>query len=254
MRSFLVVVLAALPLTAQGLVSGYVSVNPVAPGQATAFTVTNAGSVNITLGSGCAYATVRQGLPTGPITFMPLCTSISLNIPPCGTATTSFTPAAGLAPGLYWFEVRYATLLGANLNREYFPFHVLDPAQPVLFPVTQARVGQDLILGLTAPNQAGGVYVAAASYTSNLGFAAGPTQYVAIDYDWLFGLSFPSPDPFLFSNFQGAIDPFGSAPPIIVHIPALPALVCKPLHVQVAVLGGTGAFVLSNPLNFSIAP
>jgi hypothetical protein len=258
MRPIVLLALLANALPSQGLVSGQVSTNPVMPGQTVTFTVTNASSQSLNLGSGCAYAAVRQGLPSGPIVYNPICTTILVNLPPCGTVTTPYTPAAGLAPGLYWFQVRYLTgpssVAGANIMNEYFPFHVLDPTQPVLFEVAPARVGQDLILGLSAPAQPGGVYVAAASYTSNVGFAAGPTQYVGLDLDWLFALSFPAPDPFLFSNFQGGIDPFGNAPPIVVHVPNLPALVCKPLHVQVAVLGSTGPFVLSNPMNFAIAP
>ena len=100
MRLALVVALATVPLAAQGLVSGHVSVNPVASGATTSFTLTNASGASLILNAGCAYTTVRQGLPTGPIVFMQICNPAAVSLAPCATATTGFTPAPSLAPGL----------------------------------------------------------------------------------------------------------------------------------------------------------
>ena len=100
---------------------------------------------------------------------------------------------------------------------------------------------------------AGTPYVAAASFTTNQGLSLGPGKFLCLDIDFLFHLSFPNPLQGLFSNFSGVLDINGAATGLTVHLPNVPFLQCKPLHVQAAVLPSSG-LELTNVLNFTIAP
>jgi hypothetical protein len=111
----------------------------------------------------------------------------------------------------------------------------------------------DLLMSISAPSYGGAAYVTAASFTTNTGFPVTNNLYACLDPDFVFFLSFPVPDPSLFANFQGTLTSTGTITGQTVHIPNIPALQCKPLHVQAAVIGTLGQLpVLTNALNLSI--
>ena len=88
---------------------------------------------------------------------------------------------------------------------EWIPFNVDSGVDPFLFPQTQARVGQSFVMDLTYVFGAFRPYVVAASLTTNTGLNAGGGLFVSLDPDPVFALSFPVPNPFLFTGFQGTL-------------------------------------------------
>jgi hypothetical protein len=105
-------------------------------------------------------------------------------------------------------------------------------------------------MSLNAPANQGDVYVVAMSMSTNYGVDAAPGVHVGLDIDFLFNLTIPTPDPTLFSGFQGTIDQAGGATASI----AIPPLFigCLPLHAQAAVITQSSTILLSNDLPITI--
>lgn len=245
----------AAALTAQG-VSGVVTPNPAPIGQAVSLTITNATGATIQLPSSCAYQTVRAGTPTGPVIDAPICLTVLTPIAPCGTRTQGWSPPPNLLAGTYWFEVRYWDANFTQLSTEFFCFSYQGSGAPALGALTTARIGQDLVMDITAPGYGGAAYIVAASLTTNTGFTIPNLGFACLDLDAVFFLSFPSPNPVLFANFQGTLPNTGYLAGPTVHIPGILSLVCLPLHAQAVLLPNSPSVppALTNALNFSIAP
>lgn len=240
-------------------VSASVTPNPAPQGQPITIAITEANGTGATLPSSCAFQSIHSGSPTGPVVFAPICLLVLTPIAPWGTASQIWTQmnssGVQVPPGTYWFEVRTLDTGASNPVSDFFCVTIqgtqMDPSLTAGGP---AQRGQALPLSISAPNFSNGVYVAAASLTTNTGQTLGPLS-PCLDPDPLFALSFPVPDPVLFTGFQGPLDAQGSASGLAVNIPDVPALQCKGLHVQAAVLDPTTsppAAALTNALSFSI--
>ena len=89
------------------------------------------------------------------------------------------------------------------------------------------RLGTTRDLALCSPQDAGGIYLAAASFSSSSGIpTCGGT--VPLDLDFLLLLSLDPSNPF-FLNFTGNLDAFGRSTSPSVLIPNSPSLVGIPL-------------------------
>lgn len=243
-----VLLLLVSSLGAQG-VSVVLSPAVVPVGGTLSIAVTEANGVTLTFPSSCNFEGIVQGSPSGPIVDGPFCLLVLTNLGPCQTSTSSWGLAPNIGPGLYYVRVSYYDP-SSSFRSEYFPFHI-GLNEPRLTSTVPARIGQSLPLSLFSPSVPSAYYAAAASFTTNTGFQALPNLFVSLDPDFLFFLSFPTPDPLLFTNFQGFLDLTGSAQ-LSVEIPNLPALLCKPLHVQAVVQSPLGAVRASSVQNFSI--
>ena len=93
-----------------------------------------------------------------------------------------------------------------------------------------------------------------ASFTSNNPIVLTTGLPTCIDQDSLFALSFPVPNPGVFTGFQGTLDAFGTAAGISVAIPASPVVNFQPLVLQAAVIGGPGGLRLTNAQSFTVQP
>mgnify|MGYP000993139749 CR=1 FL=1 len=174
-------------------------------------------------------------------------------IPPWGTRSQSYTPPAGNLVQVYYFQVDYFDAAGIFHSEFFAGMFPNTPTGTVLASSLPPHVGMPLALSLSSSLHPSSPYVLAASGTTNTGIAVSLPVFVSLDADPIFALSFPTPDPTLFTNFQGSLDSSGNAVAGL-NIPNFPVLACKPLHVQAVILNGGGIASLSNPLNFTIMP
>ena len=194
------------------------------------------------------FVAVRQGSPTGPNVNTIFSMPVIVTIPACTTYTTLWqVPLQTTAvPVTYFFEVLAWNASYTSYTIDFFPVTV-NPPQAALVEVWPTTRGLLWNMALGAPTFAGAPYVAAISATTNVGMAGPAGQFIALDADPLFAISFPNPLPGVFSGFQGSLDVFGTAPPIVTAIPNIPSLACLPLHMQAGVLNPTtGNVVLTN--------
>lgn len=253
-----------LPLFALAAAAGaqnvcaIVSPNVVPPGVATPLTVTvqDATGAGYQYAANCVTTSIHTGSPTGPAVplFLSICGTTFVTVAPYGSASKTYNLPATLAAGHYFVRIRYRLVGTTTLILEYVPFQVAPAGDPLLTATTIAQVGQTLSMNLAAPAFPGEIYVAAASLTTNTGIPAGPGVQVALDADPVFFLSFPVPLAGVFTNFQNVLDPAGNASGINVTFPNDPLLAYLPFHVQAAVVPAAGSPVLTNCLNFCIAP
>ncbi len=226
---------------------------------------TNAGitvSVQDATGAGYQYRTnclttsITIGSPTGPFVNLGLflCLTSYQTVAPYGTATKSYSLPNTLAPGIYFVKVQYRLIGTTTLLTEYVPFQVAVPTDPTLTATTIAQVGQTLSIDISAPAHPYEVYIAAAALTTDVGIPVAPGLTVALDNDAIFGLTFPVPLAGVFDNFQGNLDGSGFFSGINVNFPNVPALAYLPFHVQAAVVPFSGSPIMTNCLNFCIAP
>lgn len=234
-------------------VAGVISPNPAPIGTSVTLTITNGSGAMINLPSSCAASSVHSGGPNGPIVSGFFCLTVITPLAPCATRSQTFTPSPALPAGTYWFRVDYFQPLAPGLSTEWFCFDYVQPPTQRLGATTPARIGQSLLMNIGSPNTPSVPYIAAASLTTNVGLPILPGVSLCLDPDFLFNLSFPSPDPILFANFQGTLDASGNALNLTVNIPNLPVLLCRPLHVQAAILSTSG-LRLTNTCNFAIGP
>ena len=254
MRPIVLACLLAASVSAQTL-SGTFTPATGTPGQQMTLRLANGGPAPVTLSNGCGYNSIVQGSPTGPVVFAPaICPLILITISPCGTRNVNFNVPASLVPGVYYVRVSWSTATGTTLTTESFPFSVVGPGDALLTASTTPRIGTSLVLDINAPAFGNGLYFTAASFSTNTGFPLLSAYYVSLDIDFLFNLSFPIPDPVLFTSFQGSLTPGGTAAGIAVNIPNLPALLWKGLAVQAALVDAVGSVGLTNPLVFSFIP
>jgi hypothetical protein len=250
MRSIALALLLSASLAAQG-VSCTITPNPVPAGGTITIAVTEANNIGIQFPSSCNFSAIRQGSPTGPIVDGPFCLTVITPLGPCQTRTMAWSLLPSLGPGLYYVQVNYWDTGFSALTTEFFPFHIGSGA-PLLAAGAPAQIGTTVPLTLSDPSSPGGGFICAASFTTNTGFSIGPGLFVSLDMDPIFALSFPSPDPNFFLNFQGTLDGAGAASMGLV-LPNLPFLVCKPLHLQAVTVNGS-LIRTSTVQNFRILP
>ena len=201
---------------------------------------------------GCQLNQVWSGGPNGtsiPV-FGPICAVIPIPLPPCGTASATWTPPAALAPGTWWMRFIYLLPGTFQAVTKWVDFRIDSPPEPTL-TAPQPVTGQPWTLSLSHPTAPGAAYIAAASLTTDTGLVAAPGSILTLDPDVLFLASFPNPLPGLFTNFQGNLDGVGSAT-LTVNIPNVPGINCIGLHVQAFVIGGGTPGVLSNCVDDTI--
>jgi hypothetical protein len=246
---------AGRPCPAQSVCA---TINPtlVFAGNPITITVRDATGQGFSHLANCVATTIHSAQPNGPVVNLPsaTCGAALTPVPAFGTASKTQNLPSSLAPGLYYWKVEYAPGASTTLVAEWFAFTVDSGIDPFLFPQTTAQVGQSFVMDLTHVFGAFRPYVVAASLTTNSGMNFGGL-FVSLDPDPVFMLSFPSPDPVLFTNFQGVLGISGTAFGVSINIPPVPALANLPLHVQGAVGRGPGlAPLLTNVLNVCIAP
>ncbi len=247
---------AALPLAAQD-VSMVVTPNPAPQGSSISVAVT-AASQPISVG-GCVISGVHQGNPSGPNVMGPIfCITIVLNINACATVTRTWngngTGGQPVPPGDYWIRVDIFSVGPLPVaSSEFFPLTIVGPAsRPTLTALTAPQIGQPLVFGIAAPADPNAPYIAAVSFTTNVGLALSGAQHLALDLDALFALSFPNPLPLLFSGFQGSLDATGSANNITLSLPFAPFLQCTGIACQAAVFPAAGGLQLTNGVSLTI--
>jgi hypothetical protein len=109
-------------------------------------------------------------------------------------------------------------------------------------------------MSVASPLEAFGIYIAALSFTSNVGQAITPNLFAHLDNDPLFCLSTSGLYAASFQNFYGPLDMNGNSPLITVPFPNDPSLACLPIKAQFAVLDVMLVPRATNQLNFSVLP
>lgn len=241
--SRIVIVLLALivarPATAQ--LAAEVVPNILFKGAPVTLTLTEYQGKECTFLDGCIVKEARVGRPDGPTVWVAtLCPDILVPVPPHGSITTTWIPADNegnvLPPETYWLRVSYWEMEFGMRHQWYPVTWMANLSQAMLIRWSGAVIGQPAVMSLRATMFDASPYVVAASTTTDTGFPLfGGYLHAGLDRDALFGVSFPNPDPALFSNFQGTLDTAGYAAGITVHIPAIPELAGHGFSVQALV-------------------
>ncbi|NRA96669.1 MAG: hypothetical protein HRU14_10730 [Planctomycetes bacterium] len=260
MKPVVVAALLAASLAAQPRISATITPNPCPVG--TPIFVTLEATQSAQSLSGCGGNAIISGSPLGPLAWG--CTLSLTSAPVLGPGnpqTFSLPTSSGgtpISPGHYWVRVPWRTIAPLVVQPvAFFPFRI-DPVAggggPVLSSTGPATRGQFLVLAINAPANAGGFYQLAISLTTNVGVPAVGGVHIALDPDPFLFLSFPSPNPQLFPDFIGFLDPSGASsffnPRFL--IPNYQSIRGLPLAVQGAVTAPSGAAFLTNGLTFSI--
>ncbi|MAG56344.1 MAG: hypothetical protein CMJ83_08650 [Planctomycetes bacterium] len=243
--------LLALLLTAAGFASAQqptftVTPDTAGPGMARVVRVTAPNGATVIVGFPmCLFTSVHVGGPGGAAVASNNCpTPTPTSVSPCGIIDAPWSPPAALGPRTYWLRCDWT--IGGTPGTSWVDFRIEQPGDPVLTQLNQPELDSTWPLAVSAPALAGAAYVAAASFTTDVGI---PSSFgvISVDPDPLFWLSFPAPFPGLFLGFQGALDGNGAAS-LGVVIPCIPALECNGIHVQVVIVPVSGP-VLTNCLD-----
>jgi hypothetical protein len=208
--------------------------------------------------NGCLVQSIHSGTPNGPVVRSYFCITIPVQIPGCGTtmprtATWNQLDAGNVQvpPGLYWFKILHAPSGFSTTTTEWHCVTISGAApEPVLSAAATTAWGVPFQLTLTAPTHPNEFYAFALSGSTNVGLALSPTLFLCLDQDWIFNLTFPTPDPTVFAGFQGTTDASGNAVGTI-FIPPL-FLGCFPLHAQAGLVDAGSNVYLSNEIHFTI--
>jgi len=249
------VLAASLVLLVGGLagaqfLAAEVSPNPVAAGQPIQIKIE--ATTNSDILPGCGFAAIHQGSPAGKIVYQPfICPSIRIVVGPGSSYTAKWNALVNnqpLTPGDYFVQLLWRPVNNpGSAWSHWVPFRVdpvSGPTAPVLSTTTATQRGQQLLVKLASPTQVNAGAFLAASLTTNNGLTLSPTQHLALDMDFLFYLSFPAPNPFLFTNFQGTLNVKGELVGAI-QIPNIASLQGAQIAVQGAVIDKNG-LALSN--------
>jgi hypothetical protein len=252
--------IAIASLTSAGLgqaVSAVITPNPSFGGGSVTITVQDATGLGFSYRPNCIATTMHAGQPNGtqiPLLLL-ICGVTPVSVPPYGSVSKTQVLPSTISPGVIYWRVQYFPAGSTTLTTEWFCFNVQPATDPVLTQQTAAQVGQNMVMDVAWPAGGGLPYVAGASLTTNTGINVGGGLFVSLDPDLVFSLSFPVPDPLLFSGFQGVLDAGGNAFGLAVNIPPIPSLAYLPLHVQAAIIQPPGQPVrLTNVVNACIAP
>ncbi len=234
-----------------------ISPDPVAPGQTVTLTVTDISGAGFQFPSSCLFTTVHSGTPAGPVAPWPLgfCGFNAITVAAGASATDTQAVPTNASSGLYYLKVQYKAVGAASYSTSWAPFTVRAAAStsPLLTVTAQPHVGQTMTMDVSSAADAYMPYFAAGSITTEVGISF-PPVFVALDPDILFTLSFPTPDPFLFANFQGNLDVLGVATNLSCFIPNIPQIVGLPLHFQVGIIDALGFPKVTNPISTCILP
>jgi hypothetical protein len=204
----------------------------------------------------CFVPIIHSGTPNGPVIQALPCAFVPTAIPGCGSTapprTYTWTPGPQIAPGLYWFEIDWVSAPFGTPTSEFHGVTIQGtPPGPVLSGAATTPWAAPYLLALSAPAHPGEAYAVALSASTNTGLSIAPGLFLSLDVDAVFSLTFPTPDPALFQNFQGVLDAAGVANGIAILVPPL-FLGCVPLHAEAAVISAAGAVALSNEFSFTI--
>lgn len=223
----------ATPLTAQ-IMSAEISPQTAQPGQN--ITLTIRPNQPVQLLSGCAATSIRDDINGNMVTFYG-CPLIIVNLPACGSYSQTWNQqdqfGNNVPPGTYWFEVGYFPQSG-GLVSEWFCFRIEAPATnpPTLSANGPIQQGMSTVFDINSPTTPGGFYIMFASLTSNTGIPFGNDR-LCLDDDIVLAQSFPTPNPAVFTNFQGFLDGTGFTTGIGVTMPVFPGgASCVPFHTQ----------------------
>ena len=228
-------------------VAGAFSPNPAPPGVPVTFTGTDALGQGLNLPSPCTWYRIHQGTQSGPV--VPLgggCPAVIVPVAPNGTFSFTWDQrnAAGqfVAPGTYWFETLAWDQGFQTLHTNWFCISIQPAGAPALTAAGPARVGQSTPLQITAPSEAGALWIVACSLDSNA-----PISVFGVDTC----LSLPL---FLepFTTPRGVLDATGNSTGLALVLPNVPQFLWQGLHVQSLILGA--APVMTNDLSFTIQP
>lgn len=227
------VVVLALPAAAQ-IMSAEITPPSAQPGQT--ITLTIRPNQAVVLPSGCAAGSIRDGINGNPVALY-ACPAIIVMLSPCASYSMTWNQidATGnqAPPGTYWFEVAYFSPAG-NLVSEWFCFRLeaAGGTPPTLKPFGPLVQGQSTVFEIDSPGTPGGFYIMLASLTSNTGIALG-NDVLCLDDDFVLSQSFPTPNPAVFTGFQGFLDGNGYATGFGITMPNFPPGVsCIPFHTQ----------------------
>jgi hypothetical protein len=207
--------------------------------------------------NGCWVQSVRSGTPGGPIVQTYGCIQIPVPIPGCGTASPRTTTwnqtdinAAQVPPGLYWFQIPHTSQPFGGPTTEWHCATISGPTPvPVLSAPTTAFWGVPFQLTINATTHPNEFYGIALSGSTNVGLSIGPGLFVCLDQDAILNLTFPSPHPSYFYNFQGLLDSSGVGVGVIL-IPSFGG--CFPVHAQAGLIDAAQIIYLSNEIAFTI--
>lgn len=239
----LILLALALTLPAQGP-TFVVTPDTAAMGTTRNIRVTATNTISVDF-PGCLFSSVHSAGPGGPVLLGTPCpTPVPTQVQMCGVIDATWTPPASLGTGTFWLRCDYTDLTTGVLLTRWADFRIEQPQDAVLNQTVQSELGAVWSLDLLAAPLAGAPYIAAASLTTDVAQGS-PAGLVSLDADFLFALSFPTPLPSLFTNFQGTLDATGQAT-LLANIPNLLAYECVGVHVQAIILPAQGPPVLSN--------
>ena len=145
---------------------------------------------------------------------------------------------------------------GGAQTTTWAPFTIQNPNDANIAQATVLQVGMPWVVDLTAPTLPGTFYTAAVSFGTNTGFNLPSTgDFVSLDMDALFGLSFPVALPGVFTNYLGVTDVSGIAAGITANVPNSPSLAYTPVSLQAGLVDLlTGAVTMTNVVGSYIRP
>ncbi len=233
----------AVGATAQEF-SAEFSPNPAPPGAQVTFTVTDATGQGLILPSPC-FVTIHRGTQDGPIVGLSVaCPQVLVPVPPNGSYSFTWDQRDEngklVPPGRYWFAAQQAIDFGED---DFFCLSIQGPEEPALTAKVAAEVGRTTALMINSPNDAGALYLAALSMSSNSPLS-------------VFGLDTCLSPPIFISPLVRPIGFLGSSGQanLAVRIPKIPGLSFQGFHVQALIIGNGRAWRLTNGLSFSIRP
>ncbi|MAG56387.1 MAG: hypothetical protein CMJ83_08865 [Planctomycetes bacterium] len=226
----------------------------VIPGQTMILTLTGRSAAPLTV-SGLIVGTINTGTPNGPVVTGFGCGGCFPQMLGNGqTINWSFPWPATFNQPLYYLRVDYWQGTGPIVTK-WIPVHIAGGA-PLLATTQNLRVNQTTNFAVSAPAFAGGIYVAAISGSTNVGFPVSNASFAVLDQQHpLFGLSWPVPVPGVFNGFLGVLDAAGATGAINIAMPNVPALAGTCVVLQVGIVPANGAAaVVTNSLSFVVAP
>ncbi|HEX6812295.1 MAG TPA: hypothetical protein VF384_11775 [Planctomycetota bacterium] len=228
-------------------VAGSFSPNPAPIGVPVTFTGTDATGQGCQLPSPCGWYRIHQGSQTGPVVPLGIfCIQVIVPVGPNGTFSFTWNQRDAnnqqVPAGHYWFEVRTWDSSFSTLNVNWFCLAIQTPGTPALSAAGPARLGLNTPMQISAPGEAGALWIAVCSLDAN-----NPIPFPGLEIC----LSFPI---FLepFTTAFGVLDGSGNSNGLELIVPGAPHALWQGLHVQALILGPT--WVMTNDVSFTIQP
>jgi len=203
----------------------------------------------------CLWSSVNTGGPSGGTTFLtsPSCFPSQTLVPACTSISQTWSISGVLSAGTYWMSASYQNAVTGTYHLSWTEFRVGGGGnQTALAQVAPPVRGTPWNINISHPADPAAGYFAAASLTTNVGVPFG-NDWISLDIDFLFSLSFPTPLPGLFSGFQGGLDSSGGAT-MTVFIPDVAVLDCMGIRVQAVLLSPGGQSAVTNCVDAFISP